>query len=216
MKKSRFLDYYRRNSNTLLMILTTIAMIGFFVWVIHSKLLKKQDLNLPWNQQFLILKKGKEPEKPTKYQVALSIPLKIKAKITEQDQPRGKVEMLIHPNGTIDGEWTGEYSTEYPPVNFLVVSGTVRGNIVPSKVHKNNDREDHTKLYFITKGDLLILETNLENKKVRNFKGLIYITGWIETDRNLTAEIIITSNKRSYKTYAIKTKAFKANISDLF
>ena len=99
------------------------------------------------------------------------------------------------------GGWGGDYEPR-PNVHWQVMGSEFTGNIDPSKIYKDNYGEDRSQLYFITKGKFIILETNSETRKVRSVKGHIYVTGWLDTEYNATGEIIITSDKKSYKTFS--------------
>ena len=190
-----------RSGIVLLAMLLIIVVIGVLVWFDPFALSGSSDPEMPWNQLDRIVKRGEDVPAPSAEQVSLTKNLWFKADAMEGDARRGKIEMFLWPNGRIKGGWSAEYEPR-PNVHYQVMGDGFGGNIAPSKIYKDNYGEDRSQLYFITKGKFIILETNSETRKVRSVKGHIYVTGWLDTEYNATGEIIITSDKKSYKTFS--------------
>lgn len=188
-----------------LLMLLIIVVICTLIWLDPSALFSRSDPELPWNQKFRILKSDQEPQTPSKKQPDVTRGILFEADAKQQDEPRGKIRLVIQPNGKVKGSWVAEYNPS-PKLNYLVMGASFKGNIDPSKVYSDENGEDPSKLYFITKGRFIILETRLESNRVRSVKGRIYVTGWVDPGYNATGEIIITSDKRSFQAFDWKAR----------
>ncbi|MFC1737534.1 hypothetical protein ACFL1G_00600 [Planctomycetota bacterium] len=192
-----------RTGYVLLLMLLLIVVIGGLLWLDPSALFSSSDPNLPWNQEFRLVDDDEQVKAPSEQQPAVSDFLSLEAKVKKDGERRGNIIMMIHPDGRIEGQWAAEYDP-LPKVNFLVMSAGFKGNIDASKVFSDENGEDPSKLYFITRGRFLILETNDNTGKVRSVIGRIYVTGWVETEYNVTGELTITSDKKDYKLFSFE------------
>ena len=189
-----------RGGFVVLLLLLVIVVIGALIWLDPAALFSRPDPDLPWNEEFRIVKQGEQVQKPTEEQPSITGFIRYAADAKKEGEARGKISLMIQPDGRVKGGWTAEYNPN-PKINLLVMSGGFDGNIDPSKVYTDEDGEDRSKLYFITKGGLIILETRKESGTVRSVKARIYVTGWIGPEYNATGEITITSDKRTYQTF---------------
>lgn len=194
-----------RPAFVVLLVLLVIVVVCALIWLDPSALFNRSDPELPWNEEFRIVKSDKDVPPPSEQQPQLTSFLEYNAEAQQQGKPRGQIGLLIHPDGRIKGGWGGEYKPQ-PEVTHEIFAGQFKGNIDPSKIYHDADGEDPTKLYFITKGRFLILETNWENNKVRKVAGRIYVTGWLDTEYNAAGKITITSDKRSFETFSWRGK----------
>ena len=80
------------------------------------------------------------------------------------------------------------------------MAADVRGNIDPAKIYEDENGPDPSKLYFITKGDFLILEDRNDGR-MRRVHGEIYVTGWFENDVSAHGELHITSDRKTQLVY---------------
>jgi hypothetical protein len=150
----------------------------------------------PWVEEFRLRKHGKEAqERPSAKQPNIREAILLEAEVKEKGKNRGTIQMIIRPDGTIEGTWLADYRTRVPKIDYTVINAKFKGNTDPSKIYKNENGEDPTKLYIITKGNFLILETNFETGKARNLVGYIYVTGWIGPDYSAFGQLHITSDK---------------------
>lgn len=161
--------------------------------------------DLPWNQLERIVMSGEPVPAPSAEQPSITRMLGFSADAMLEDEERGKMGMVIRPDGRIEGNWAAKYEPE-PGINYHVVKSRFRGNIDPSRIYKDEFGKDPSLLYFITQGKLMIMETNSGTQMMRMVKGHIYVTGWLDTEYNATGEITITSNKRSFKTFSWQAK----------
>ncbi|MHC4150212.1 MAG: hypothetical protein ACYSR5_12105 [Planctomycetota bacterium] len=170
--------------------------------------------DLPWNQLDRIVMHGKTVPAPSTEQPSIIKMLSFRADAMLEDEGRGKIEMLIQPDGRVVGEWGAEYEPK-PGIHYQVVKSRFRGNIDSSRMYKDEYGEDPSRLFFITHGKLMIMETNSETRKIRMVKGHIYVRGWLDTEYNATGEIIITSDRKSYKSFSWEAKG-RRSIFELF
>jgi hypothetical protein len=82
-----------------------------------------------------------------------------------------------------------------------IINANFKGNIDPSKIYSDEDGEDPSKLYFITRGKYLTLETNYETNKVRKINGQIYVVGWLTSEFTAFGQIHMTPNKKTQRIY---------------
>ena len=198
-----------RPAFVVLLMLLVIVVVGTLIWLDPSALFNRSDPDLPWNEEFRLLKPGQQAKHtPSPEQPNITRILLFKADVEQQQEPRGQIELVIQPDGTVEGGWAAEYNPS-PKINYLVMGADFKGNIDPSNIYTDEDGEDRSKLYFITKGKFIILETRLQSGKVRSVKGRIYVRGWVDTDYTATGEITITSDKRSFQTFSWQAKALE-------
>jgi hypothetical protein len=88
-----------------------------------------------------------------------------------------------------------------------VMSCGFKGSIDPKEIYGKGGNEDPSKLFFITKGHFMILETNNKSGQVRNLQGDAYVRGWLGVDNAVSGEIIITSDKRNFYRYTWQGQA---------
>ncbi len=165
---------------------------------------KKSPDKYPWVEEWRIKdrKASDSVEQPTsEEQPKITEILEYSVNVQEKRNDRGLVSFTILPDGTVEGGWAAEYDTLSPRMNYTVVKAGFKGNTDPSKIYSDTDGEDKSKLFFITKGNFLILETNFDNGKVKNVIGNIYVTGWINPDYSVTGKITITSDKKSLQAF---------------
>lgn len=190
-----------RPGYAVLLTLLVIVVICGLIWLDPSALFNRSDPDLPWNEASRLLKSDQQAQHfPSDEQPNITEFLLFKANAKEQDEPRGQINLVIRPDGTIRGGWTADYNPR-PKINYLVMGADFKGNIAPSKIYRDENGQDPSQLYFITKGKLLVLETHFESGKVRKAIGHIYVTGWLDTEYNATGTITITSDKRTYHTF---------------
>ena len=189
----------------LLLMLLLIVVLGALIWLDPSALFSSKGPNLPWNENFRMVKEGQLVPSPSDCQPQITQPLLYTAKTYNNGAESGEVKLSVSPEGLIKGGWGGEFNPD-PNTNFLVMGASFNGNIDPTKIYEGTDGRDPTKVYLIAKGKFIILETNLNNNRVRSVKGKVYVTGWMDTDRNATGDVIITSDRRSFRRYTWTAK----------
>jgi hypothetical protein len=179
---------------------TLIAVLAAFLLLVGpSFLFSNSDPSLPWNEQASILLSGKMPQfKLSENQPQLTGNLRYKAQVEQGGQPRGNINVLIYPDGTVKGVWNGEYD-QPNDVHCLILAASFTGNIDPSKRFV---KHDPSKLYFVTAGTSTLIETNLSTNRDRGINGFIYVRGWLDPNYAVVGELIITENKKTYETFS--------------
>lgn len=164
-----------------------------------SFLFGNSDPSLPWNEQASILPPGKTPQfKLSEDQPQLTGTLRYKTQVEQGGQPRGNINVLIYPDGTVKGFWNGEYD-EPNDVHCLVMAASFTGNIDPSKRFV---KRDPSKLYFVTAGTFTLMETNLSTSRDRGINGFVYVRGWLDSNYTVVGELIITENKKTFDSFS--------------
>ena len=164
-----------------------------------SLLFGNPDSSLPWNEQASILPSGKALQfNLSEDQPQLTDTLRYKAQVEQGGQPRGEINVLIYPDGTVKGVWNGEYDRP-DDVHCLVMAASFTGNIDPSKRFV---KRDPSKLYFITAGTSTLVETNLSTSRDSSISSFIYVRGWLDPNYAIIGELIITENKKTYETFS--------------
>ncbi len=195
----------------LLLMLLLIVVFGTLVWLDPSALFNRPDTNLPWNEEFRFVDEDEQVKAPSEQQPAVTDFLSLQTKPSQERAARGTISMLIHPGGRIEGGWSADYNPR-PKVNYQVMNDGFKGNIDPSKIYSDENGQDLSKLYFITKGRFLILETNDNSGKVRSIKGRIYVTGWLDPEYNVAGEVTITSDKRNFELFSFEGAFLKQRV----
>jgi hypothetical protein len=186
----------------LLLMLLLIIVIGGLIWLDPTAFFRSSDPNLPWNEEFRLVAKDKEVPPTTQAQPVIEDNLLLKSSLKKEDESRGSIGFVIKPDGRIEGSWAGEFHPE-KKVLYELISGGFEGNIAPSKKFiDENGIEDPSKLYFFTKGGYFILVTDDNTGKVYKMTGDIYVRGWINPDYHATGEMIVTADKKTYKSFS--------------
>jgi hypothetical protein len=207
MRKRHWWRSSRGGYILLLMILLTFV-IGAVIWLGMLRPSPVVDANLPWNQEQRLVGGDEEVAPPTEAQPKLTRYLEFAAipfhgefgQVDAMRDSRGRLEMTISPTGRVLGAWSADYNPT-DEVNYSVVGAGFSGNIDSSNVYSDENGEDPSKLYFISKGRLSILKTNLKNNRISRLGGAIYVTGWLDHQYNIVGDVIITSDRITYQSF---------------
>lgn len=194
----------KKTQGFILLVLLIVIVIGvvFSYFVLNpqvdrktAQMQKQSPEKYPWVEENSLVEAEKVVEKPSTEQIEIMETVGLLSEVSENNESRGSIHLLINTDGRIEGTWGGDYETAKPRMNYMVVICRFKGNIVPGKIYTNENIEDVSKLYFITKGRFGVLETNYESGKVRTVEGIIYVTGWIAKDYSIKGEIHLTNDK---------------------
>lgn len=186
-----------------------IVVLCSLIWLDPMALMGGKGKGMPWNEESKIVRQDKEVPRPGQQQPAISDNLRFGAKIEEDANGSGGLELYIMTDGRIKGVWGGTYKPR-PEIMWEVVSAKFEGNIVPSKIYTDEAGEDPTKLYFIGAGKVLIMETNSKTNEVRTGNARLYVTGWLDSKYKAVGKATITSDKKKYVEYAWQGEGEKA------
>ena len=115
-------------------------------------------------------------------------------------EPRGEIYLLIRPDGTVTGQWHGYYY-KARKIHYDIIGANFVGSIYSSNIYSDQNGQDPSKLYFLTRGKYLMQETNPDRRRVTNKGGYNYVRGWIGTDYKVTGEITITPNEKYFEAF---------------
>ena len=209
---------YRRSGFTLisLLIVMVIAVSIFYFGFYRqsSELTKKQKESpdiYPWVEEWRIWdSRAPAPsdavrQGPSSSQPVIDEDLQLSARVTLDGQQRGKLTLMFDPDGTVTGGWGGEYTTE-ERTNYLVMLADVSGNTDPSRSHRDEHGQEPSKLFFITKGNFMLVETQ-KNNRVRRVSGEMFVTGFIAPDFSVQGRLHLTTDRDSQKMFEWSGKA---------
>lgn len=196
-----------------LLVLVFIGMVVYFMKMhgpVYEIGVGKSDIDPPWRQwEKMQIRYRKEPVgEPTVQQLQLSSRLEVIAHPQQDGKRRGRIEMLINTDGKIAGVWGGEYDIS-KDVDFQVMACKFEGNIDPEKVYYDEEGDNPTKLFFLARGLFSILETNDDSGQVRNVTGEAFVRGWLNPNRTIEGELILTSDEKNFHRYTWKALAKK-------
>lgn len=211
----------RSGAVALLILLVTIilgVLVYFFgvrISPIDSETARKQKESpeqYPWVEEWRI--KGSRMRRPrnaveqapSEEQLDITEVIRLRAEVKQRAEPRGQLYLAIRPDGTVEGSWGADYETISPRMNY-VIRANFRGNTDPSKIYREEEGEDLSKLFFITMGGFSQLETNFETNKVGHVKGNIYVTGWVGSDYTTSGRVHLTTDKKTQRIYEWSAKA---------
>jgi len=194
----------RHGYGLLLMLLIVIA-IGMLIYYytlgppIDKKTTREQQQSpdkYPWVQEFRLRKKGQQAQQqPSADQPNITKTIRIAGLVKDENKDRGRIEMLIRPDGTVEGVWGADYGVKSPRRDYTVMKADFKGNTDPSKIYADENGEDPTKLFIITKGQFLILETDFETGEAHKRAGYIYVVGWLGPDFKAFGRLHLTEDK---------------------
>lgn len=191
----------KRNGVALLIMVLLIVVFCTIIWLDPMALIKGSDGDMPWNEEYRLVRPGEEIRPPKEEQPEIFDNLLFTAETMQNDEKVGTVRIYVLTDGRIRGGWVGAYRPK-PEIMWEVVMADFKGNIDPSKIYSDENGKDKSKLYFIARGNFLILETNSDSGIVRNLKGKIYVTGWLDQEYMASGNVVITSDKKSYESYS--------------
>ena len=197
-----------RRGYILILMVLIVCIIGALIWLNPMALIPSSGSGMPWNEERRLVYPGGKVKQPKEGQPKIIDNLRFAGAMAENGEVKGRVDMFILTDGRIKGVWGGTYNPE-PDITWEVVGSRFRGNIDPTKIYCDERGEDPMKLYFIAKGESLILVTNSKTDKIKTSTGLIYVTGWLNNEYNAAGKVTITSDKKTYWEYYWQSPAEK-------
>ena len=170
---------------------------------------KENPERYPWvEEERLAVPKKSIPSPVSDEQPTIPKTIYYTARINDSnDNPRGSMALSIDPDGILKGSWGGEYDTASPRMNYSIVFCKFKGNIDPSKIYEDENGQDMSRLFFIAKGEVVMLVTNFESGKVYREKSFIYVNGWIDRNYHAAGRIVITANKADSEMFVWESDA---------
>jgi hypothetical protein len=200
IKKLKEMWGTERGGSILILMVIVVFIVVALIWLDPMALMRKSGSGMPWNEEHRLVRPGGEVKQPKEGQPEITDNLVFAGAMVENGEVKGKVEMFILTDGRIKGTWGGKYNPE-PNIIWEVAGSRFSGNIDPTKIYSDKDGEDPRKLYFIAKGNALIMVTNTKTDKIKTASGAIYVTGWLDNEYKAVGKVTITSNKKEYWEY---------------
>jgi hypothetical protein len=152
----------------------------------------------PWVEEFRLRKRGQKAQhSPSPEQPNITEAIRLAGRVRHEEKERGTIEMVIKPDGTVEGTWMADYGVKSPRRDYTVMKADFKGNTDPSKIYAGEESEDPSKLFMITRGNFLILETDYETGEARKVAGYIYVVGWLAPDHAAFGRLHLTTDKRT-------------------
>lgn len=197
-----------RPAFALLMLLIVVA-IGMLIYYFQlnpidfqTKRLQKQDPDkYPWVEDWRLVGPGRQAQQPSEDQPQITQTIYFETGAKQQDLSRGRIQLAINPDGMVVGNWSGQYDTRSPRINYAIIKADFQGNIDPSKTYSDEQGRGQSKLFFIAKGRYMILESNYDTGKTARISGYIYVTGWLNEKYTATGKITITADKKNLQAF---------------
>jgi len=127
-----------------------------------------------------------------------------RCEVMRNGQKRGTAEIVIKPDGRVEGKWQCSYSNQQTVYSY---NAEFAGNIDRTITFKDtNGSEDESKLFIIAEGRC----TKTCSADTSAQKGAIYLTGWVGSDYSLTGKLTITTDKSWEAEYNLQ-KSFPVN-----
>ena len=185
-----------------------LVVIGLVIVIMLAKTVMKKtakdpdtclDLK-PWKEWRLRESSAKALGAPSEEQPDITETIRYDFNLSHQNETRGEMYLVIHPDGTVMGAWNGHYHEEKLKLTYDIQDGRFQGYACPLKIYQDANGQDPSKLYFIAKGDFILHEYDLKSKyHIR--VGDLYVTGWIEPDYAVNGKLVLTSDEKYFETY---------------
>ncbi len=184
----------------ILAILYVIQIDAFFGPVSPGKSTKAE--HRPWLEEGRIVPSDELIKPPQPPKPALVEPFTLPAQVSIDESGRGTATLEFAVSGEVKGAWYSEYSNED---RDYTMEATFAGNIDTDKTYSEGETVDESRLYFITKGTYKQTAYNAEAGTKTLDEGLVYVTGWLNTDYSVNGLIIITTDRTWSAVYTLET-----------
>ena len=151
----------------------------------------------PWTEEDRIVNSISEIKLPQSPQISLDMERKITYKITSEDgEDRGKVLIIIDPEGPVFATWRAKYKEGSYDKEF---DASCSGNVDAENIYIDEEGADPSKLFFITKGSCQLKAFRQGNAVLGGSDA--YIVGWIAPDGTATGTIVLAPSKKDTRIY---------------
>lgn len=204
MKKNLQKPFYNSENDgfvllAVVIIIAIIAIMGYFQMSNPAEPFVLPDngpCKQPWRYQHLILDRAQlqSTEQFTEENITL------KPKLFRQDTQHSQMKFIITKDGRIEGYWQDEYRIGQPTKTYYM-NAVFFGNIVTEKVDSTNSSKNKGSQFFISKGKFRRIGIIKETSETLNFKGDIYVTGWIQKDGTIDGTVTLTADEKFAQHY---------------
>ncbi len=189
----------KHKGNAAIKVIILVLFVVCAVWVINS--MTKDPTGpveqCPWVEEDRIVTDISEINLPQSPQISLDEEKAISHVITSEDgQDRGRLSIRIDPDGLVVATWKASYKEGIYEKDF---TATCEGNIDAEKIYENENGDDPSKLFFITKGKFLLKAFKQGNAIPGG--GEAYVVGWISPDGTGTGTLVLAPTKKKTRIY---------------
>ena len=189
----------KHKGNTAIKVIVVVLCVVGAVWIINS--IKKDPSGpveqCPWVEEGRIVTDISEINLPQSPQFSLDAEIGVSHMITSEDgQDRGRLSIEIDPAGLVAATWKASYKEGKYEKDF---DATCVGNIDAEKIYEDEDGEDPSKLFFITKGKFLLKAFRQGNAVPGG--GEAYVVGWISSDGATNGTLVLAPTKKKTRIY---------------
>jgi len=185
----------------ILAILYVIQMEAFFGPVAPGRRTAAE--HRPWLEEDRIVPGDKLIKPPRPPKPMIDEPLTLRTRVQMSESARGTATFEFAVSGEVKGTWYSEYSNK---ARDYTMEAAFAGNIDTSKTYSEGETTDESRLYFITKGAYKQMAYNVETGTKTLDEGLVYVTGWLNTDYSVSGLITITTDKTWSASYEFETE----------
>jgi len=151
----------------------------------------------PWAETNRIVGLGASINLPQPPQISLDEEKTISHTILSEDgQNRGRLEILISPDGLVEAVWKANYKEDVYEKEF---TAKCEGNVDANKTYEDENGTDPSRLFFITKGSFLLQAFKHGNARAGG--GEAYVVGWISPDGSSNGTLVLAPDKKNTKIY---------------
>ena len=111
----------------------------------------------------------------------------------ESNQSRGKLNLILEPDGQFFAGWSGTYRKD-GNIEYDIVMASAQGNVDPTIIYEDLDgKEDSSLLYFIAHGKFVFMRT--EKGRVSRPGGELFVTGFFRPNGTCFGNVHLTSDR---------------------
>ena len=155
----------------------------------------------PWVLAELLAPNDEDIKLPSSPKLELEEPFSITAPVSRNKAGRGEVTVVFNTDGRIGANWQCTY--EQAGANYHVDAQT-SGNIHTKQTYRDEGDKDKSRLFFIAKGRYTKTPLN-ETTIAGGEKGIAWLTGWIDPNRNIQGHITLTTDQQWAAAYVFES-----------
>ena len=198
-KMQAYLNKQNRPGAAVLMLLIAIVILALLYFLNVSAIFRPSRMpkparpeNRPWLEEHRIVTPEVIIDLPETPKPELNEDFSITARVTLDGQDRGQLDLDFDTHGRVSGLWESSFAQENRHTTFKAQS---EGNIDISKTYIENERQNPSLLYFITKGAYAETVENTKTEQVTTSTGTIYVTGYLTGKYEVFGHITITTDR---------------------
>ena len=194
----------RRGNTLVLIIIIAIIAVGALMFINAATSDPTGPvLQCPWVESSRIAESPAAINLPTDSQISLENEINLTVSIlSEENENRGRLQLLIMPDGTVGATWNAKYKEGDLEKEF---SANLGGNVDATLLYESDRGTDDSRLFFIAEGRFMLQAFTQGNARVGG--GDAYVVGWIGKDLSAHGTLVLAPDKRNTKIYKWKQSA---------